>query len=82
MPSRKKNSLFGTDVPQTQDSVENFCNKIRKGKASLITDDFMVIARIESLILKKGVDDALIRANAYIKAGADGILIVIITPPQ
>ena len=71
----KKNSLFGTDVPQTQDSVENFCNKIRKGKASLITDDFMVIARIESLILKKGVDDALIRANAYIKAGADGILI-------
>ncbi|MBN1645153.1 phosphoenolpyruvate mutase [Candidatus Woesearchaeota archaeon] len=71
----KKNSLLGTDVPQTQDNVENFCDKIRIGKQSQITKDFVIIARIESLILKKGIDDALIRANAYIKAGADAIMI-------
>jgi phosphoenolpyruvate phosphomutase len=71
----KKNSLFGTDVPQMQDSIENFCAKIRAGKDAQITDDFMVIARIESLILEQGVDDAVARADAYIGAGADGILI-------
>jgi phosphoenolpyruvate phosphomutase len=71
----KKNSLFGTDVIQQQDSVENFCNKIKVGKRAQITDDFMVIARIESLILKAGMDDALCRADSYIKAGADGIMI-------
>ncbi len=71
----KKNSLFGTDVQQTQDSVENFCHKIKIGKDARVTEDFMIIARVESLILKKGVDDALIRANAYIKAGADAIMI-------
>ena len=71
----KKNSLFGNDVPQTQDSIENFCHKIREGKKAQTTDDFMVIARIESLILGKGQDDALARAQAYIEAGADGIMI-------
>ena len=71
----KKNSLFGNEVVQTQDSIENFCNKIRVGKAAQITDDFMVIARIESLILAKGMEDAIGRATAYIKAGADGIMI-------
>ncbi|MGM0607781.1 MAG: phosphoenolpyruvate mutase [Candidatus Muiribacteriota bacterium] len=71
----KKNSLFGTDVKQTQDSIENFQDKIRAGKKAQITDDFMIIARIESLILKNGVDDALKRAKAYIEAGADGIMI-------
>ncbi|MDQ3020496.1 MAG: phosphoenolpyruvate mutase [Bacteroidota bacterium] len=71
----KKNSLFGTDVEQIQDSVENFSNKISTGKRSQITDDFMIIARVESLILKKGIDDALMRAKAYIDAGADGIMI-------
>ena len=71
----KKNSLFGNDVTQTQDSVENFCNKIKAGKAAQISDDFMIIARIESLILEAGMDDALLRADAYIKAGADGIMI-------
>lgn len=71
----KKNSLFGLEVSQTQDTIENFSNKISIGKKALITDDFMIIARIESLILKKGMDDALIRANAYIEAGADGIMI-------
>lgn len=71
----KKNSLFGTDVPQTQDSIENFCEKIQAGKKSQVTDDFMIIARIESLILQKGQDDALSRAQAYINAGADGIMI-------
>ena len=71
----KKNSLFGTDVAQTQDSIENFCNKIKSGKQSQITDTFMIIARIESLILKQGMDDAITRAEAYIDAGADGIMI-------
>jgi phosphoenolpyruvate phosphomutase len=71
----KKNSLFGNDVKQTQDSIENFCDKIARGKAAQISDDFMIIARIESLILEAGMEDALIRAEAYIKAGADGIMI-------
>lgn len=71
----KKNSLFGTEVKQTQDTVENFCEKIRAGKSVLRTEEFMIIARIESLILEKGMDDALTRAFAYVKAGADGIMI-------
>jgi phosphoenolpyruvate phosphomutase len=71
----KKNSLFGTDVDQQQDTIVNFSHKISTGKKSQITDDFMIIARIESLILKKGVEDALTRAKAYIEAGADGIMI-------
>ena len=71
----KKNSLFGTEVPQMQDSIENFCKKISAGKKSQITDDFMIIARIESLILNKGQDDAINRAQAYINAGADAIMI-------
>lgn len=71
----KKNSLFGNDVSQTQDSVENFCHKIQIGKKAQITDDFMIIARIESLILEKGMSDAINRAKAYIEAGADGIMI-------
>ncbi len=71
----KKNSLFGTDVQQTQDTIENFSNKITRGKQAQVTDDFMIFARIESLILKKGQDDALKRAKAYIEAGADGIMI-------
>ena len=71
----KKNSLFGTDVEQTQDSIDNFCEKIKAGKKALVTDEFMIIARIESLILKQGMDDAINRAKAYIGAGADGIMI-------
>ena len=71
----KRNSLFGTDVQQQQDSIENFCRKISEGKKAQITEDFMIIARIESLILKKGMADALKRAKAYIDAGADGIMI-------
>lgn len=71
----KKNSLFGTEVEQTQDSIENFTAKIRAGKSVLRTDDFMIIARIESLILEQGMEDALTRAFAYVEAGADGIMI-------
>ncbi|MBL7005111.1 MAG: phosphoenolpyruvate mutase [Gammaproteobacteria bacterium] len=71
----KKNSLFGNDVAQTQDRIEGFSNKISRGKAAQISDDFMIIARIESLILEAGMEDALVRAEAYIKAGADGIMI-------
>lgn len=71
----KKNSLFGTEVKQTQDSIENFCAKIRAGKQVLRTEEFMIIARIESLILERGMEDALNRAFAYTEAGADGIMI-------
>lgn len=71
----KKNSLFGTDVDQTQAEIPAFCEKIRMGKKAQATDDFMIIARIESLILDKGVDDAMERAQAYLEAGADGIMI-------
>jgi phosphoenolpyruvate mutase len=71
----KKNSLLGNDVVQYQDSIEDFASKIRAGKKAQVTNDFMIIARIESLILEKGLEDALKRARAYIDAGADGILI-------
>lgn len=71
----KKNSLFGTDVAQTQDTKEKFSEKISAGKRAQVTKDFMVIARIESLILKQGIDDAIERAEAYINAGADAIMI-------
>ena len=71
----KMNSLFGTDVEQQQDLPESFAHKISLGKKSQITNDFMIIARVESLILKKGVEDALSRAKIYAAAGADGIMI-------
>jgi phosphoenolpyruvate phosphomutase len=71
----KRNSLFGTDVFQEQDSIEKFSYKIKVGKQARVTEDFMIIARIESLILEQGLDDALKRAKAYIEAGADGIMI-------
>lgn len=71
----KKNSLFGNDVKQTQDTIENFSKKIAAGKKAQLTDDFMIIARIESLILEQGMEDALNRAVAFVQAGADGIMI-------
>lgn len=71
----KQNSLFGTEAKQTQDTIEGFCDKIRIGKAAQVTRDFMVIARIESLIAGKPIEDALERAFAYVAAGADGIMI-------
>lgn len=71
----KKNSLFGTDAVQIQDSIEGFCHKIKIGKNAQVTDDFMVIARCESLITGKSVDDALERCFSYVEAGADGIMI-------
>lgn len=71
----KKNSLFGTEVEQTQATIEEFSAKIAAGKAAQLTDDFMIIARIESLILERGMEDALTRAFAFVKAGADGIMI-------
>ena len=71
----KKNSLFGTEVDQQQDSIEGFCEKIIAGKHAQVTDDFMVISRIESLILKQGMEDALSRAKAYTNAGVDAVMI-------
>ena len=71
----KRNSLFGTDVPQTQDDPEHFAQKIRAGRDARVTEHFMVIARIESLVLGEGVDHAFDRAKRYLAAGADGIMI-------
>ncbi|AEV29367.1 phosphoenolpyruvate phosphomutase [Sphaerochaeta pleomorpha str. Grapes] len=71
----KRNSLFGNEVAQQQDSIENFCRKITAGKQAQQTKDFMIIARIESLILEQGMEDALKRAGAYVRAGADAVMI-------
>ncbi len=71
----KRNSLFGTGAHQTQASIEDFCNKITAGKKAQKSNTFMICARVESLILEMGVDDALKRAHAYVKAGADAIMI-------
>lgn len=71
----KQNSLFGTDAVQTQDTIEGFCSKIQAGKEAQVTRDFMIIARCESLIAGKPVEDALERCHAYVSAGADGIMI-------
>lgn len=71
----KKNSLFGTEVQQTQDSIEDFSAKIRAGKKVQRTKEFMICARIESLILEQGMEDALTRAFAFVEAGADAIMI-------
>lgn len=71
----KKNSLFGNEVQQTQDSIENFSAKIAAGKKAQKTKDFMICARIESLILERGMEEAITRAFAFVKAGADAIMI-------
>lgn len=71
----KKNSLLGNEVVQNQEEIVQFCDKIRAGRTARVSDDFMVFARIESLILDQGMDDAITRARAYVNAGADGIMI-------
>lgn len=71
----KKNSLFGNEVVQRQDSIEHFCEKIKAGKKAQKTKDFMICARIESLILEQGMEDAVKRAFAFTEAGADAIMI-------
>lgn len=71
----KKNSLFGNDVVQHQESIPAFCHKIKTGKLSQMSENFMIIARVESLILEAGMEDALNRAFAYVDAGANGIMI-------
>lgn len=71
----KRNSLLEEQSSQQQDSIESFCEKIRTGKRNCLTKEFMIIARIESLILGKTIEDALQRAFAYVDAGVDGIMI-------
>ena len=71
----KKNSLFKDQTGVKQDSIKNFCKKIIKAKESKISDDFLIIARIESFILGKNINDAIKRAESYSRAGADAILI-------
>ena len=71
----KKNSLFKNQEGVSQDSIKDFSKKISAAKQACISDDFLIIARIESFILGKTLKDALTRADAYSKAGADAILI-------
>ena len=71
----KKNSLLKDTSRQTQEEKIKFSEKISVGKKAQISDDFMIIARIESFILGKGLNDAISRAHSYIEAGADGIMI-------
>ena len=71
----KRNSLFADQENVRQDSIINFCKKIKELNKWRISKSFLIIARIESFILKKSVDDALKRAIAYSKAGADAILV-------
>ena len=71
----KQNSLFGTDAVQILDDPQAFAEKINAGKQAQVTRDFMIIARLESLIAGAGIDDAIERAKIYIEAGADGIMI-------
>lgn len=71
----KRNSLFGQDAGQQQDTIEEFCHKIASGKRAQVTPHFMIFARIESLILGQGQADAMERAQASVKAAADGIMI-------
>jgi phosphoenolpyruvate mutase len=71
----KRNSLLGNEVVQTQDTIEEFSEKLLAGRSARVGDDFMIFARVESLILDKGMNDALTRAAAYVAAGADGIMI-------
>ena len=71
----KKNSLFGTEVKQERASITEFCHKISVGKEAQITEEFMIISRIESFILGDTLDDALTRANEYINAGTDAVMI-------
>jgi phosphoenolpyruvate phosphomutase len=71
----KRNSLLAEQSSQEQDSIASFCEKIKAGRNSRVTNDFMIIARIESLIVGKPLEDAMQRARAYIDAGVDGIMI-------
>ncbi len=71
----KKNSLFGTEAKQVLATEEEFCEKISAGKKAQITKDFMIIARIEEIIAGYSVDEALTKAFAAVKAGADGVMI-------
>ncbi|HSM43830.1 MAG TPA: phosphoenolpyruvate mutase [Acidimicrobiia bacterium] len=71
----KRNSLFGTEAGQTQSSIDDFSHRLTMGKHAQVTNDFMIIARIESLILERGMEDAVKRAEAYIDSGADAIMI-------
>jgi phosphoenolpyruvate phosphomutase len=71
----KKNSLFGSEVTQELAPIPDFCEKLSAGKRAQVTREFMIIARLESLIADMPVSDALERARAYVAAGADGIMI-------
>lgn len=71
----KKNSLLDGNVLHEQAPIEEFCRKISRGKQAQSGENFMIVARLESLILGVGMEDALRRACAYVEAGADGVLI-------
>ena len=71
----KKNSLFDNQKNAKQDSIKSFCKKLKRASDSKISDDMLIVARIESFILCKWIKDALKRAEMYSRSGADAILI-------
>lgn len=71
----KRNSLSAEHVAQELEDIDAFCEKIRTGKAAQSTEEFMIFARLESLVLGHGLDHALRRAEAFLAAGADGIMV-------
>ena len=71
----KRNSLFGVEVKQELAPLGEFADKISAGKKAQVTKEFMIIARLESLIAGGTVSEAMERAKAFVKAGADGIMI-------
>jgi len=70
----KINSLM-IGAKHKRETISKFCEKIKAGKSAQVTKDFMIFARIESYISGQGLEDAVKRAKAYIKAGADGLMI-------
>ena len=69
----KTNSFIGEGQPLAD--IDEFCGKIKAGKDCQPDDDFCIVARVEALISGWGMEEALKRAEAYRRAGADGILI-------
>lgn len=70
----KTNSFLENKLDALADP-EEFAGKIRAMKAAQLTDDFTVVARLESLIVGAGIEDAIMRAEMYLDAGADALLV-------
>jgi phosphoenolpyruvate phosphomutase len=70
----KTNSFLNGERQPLAD-IDEFCGKIAAGKSAQLDPDFSIVARVEALIAGWGMEEALRRADAYRRAGADAILI-------